>query len=149
MSTKVDPDDFIIVPNNTHGEVVTSREAVRYWDCRKISDFEYQVTNNSGAPNITDNIHFFPHHLRFQSWIQASFLPRWLTAVGCMQCSWCQTKGPTIAKESLEAQEAQGAQARQEAQTEAEETRETQAGVGAGQETECWLIITFFDHIFE
>ena len=59
MSTKVDPDDFIIVRNNTHGEVLTSREAVRYWDCRKISDFEYQVTNNSGAPNITDNIHFF------------------------------------------------------------------------------------------
>ena len=43
MSTKVDLDDFIIVRNNTHGEVVTSREAVRYWDCRKISDFEYQV----------------------------------------------------------------------------------------------------------
>ena len=58
-STKVDQDDFIIVRNNTHGEVVTSREAVRYWDCRKISDFEYQVTNNSGAPNITENIHFF------------------------------------------------------------------------------------------
>ena len=53
MSTKVDQDDFIIVRNNTHGEVLTSREAVRYWDCRKISDFEYQVTNNSGAPNIT------------------------------------------------------------------------------------------------
>ena len=58
-STKVDPDDFIIVRNNTHGKVLTSREAVRYWDCRKISDFEYQVTNNSGAPNNTENIHFF------------------------------------------------------------------------------------------
>jgi len=42
---KVDPDDFIIVPNNTHGEVVTSKEAVSYWDCRKISDFEYEVTD--------------------------------------------------------------------------------------------------------
>ena len=58
-STKVDPDDFIIVRNNTHGEVLTSREAVRYWDCRKISDFEYQVTNNRRAPNDTENIHFF------------------------------------------------------------------------------------------
>ena len=40
---QVNPDYFFIAENSIHGEVLKSREAVRYWDCKKISDSEYQV----------------------------------------------------------------------------------------------------------
>ena len=40
---QVNPDYFFIAENSIHGEVLKSREAVRYWDCKKISDYEYQV----------------------------------------------------------------------------------------------------------
>ena len=45
--TQVKPDDFFIDENTRHGEVLKSREAVRYWDCKKISDSKYQVGNGS------------------------------------------------------------------------------------------------------
>ena len=45
--TQVNPDDFFIDANTRYGEVLKSREAVRYWDCKKISDSKYQVGNGS------------------------------------------------------------------------------------------------------
>ena len=39
---KVHPDDFILEPNATLGKVLKSREAVRNWKCKKISDSKYE-----------------------------------------------------------------------------------------------------------
>ena len=39
---QVHPDDFTLEPNPTHGRVMKSKEAVRNWKCKKVSDSKYE-----------------------------------------------------------------------------------------------------------
>ena len=44
---QVSPDDFTLERNTTHGMVLKSKEAVRNWKCKKISNSKYEGTEES------------------------------------------------------------------------------------------------------
>ena len=65
---QVDPKNFILEPNTTHGRVMKSKQPVRNWKCKKVSDSEYEGTEEIPMHAVflapEEDCHFSPEESR-------------------------------------------------------------------------------------
>ena len=82
---QVNPENFILERNKTHGRVLKSREAVRNWECQKVSHSKYEGTEQypMHAVFLTPGCHFSSEESRktqkcgkLSDWISQSSLSR-------------------------------------------------------------------------
>ena len=65
---QVNPDDFTLEPHTTHGRVMKSKQPVRNWKCKKVSDSEYEGTEECPMHAVflapEEDCHFSPEESR-------------------------------------------------------------------------------------